>query len=666
MLSQKLRWGSSRTKTGVILACSIVLLFLAFLDAPETILDSGKISLKVSWVSSLAALLQQGQISGRDFHYTYGLLSQVIAYLGTMFQGSGSPLVAYPYIIICLEATSIVLIALILFLVEPLGWIQTILVYLGVGILQLVDFASFRSLFMVLAAIVLHRAIFSKTLIRQFLWIIITGLICVTAQLASVDLGFLTLSSIILTGIFYVGCGLILSSRHKAHLPYRRIGGAFVGTILAIVFFNLLIDIVFKATSPTYTHLFDYQRYAIEIIRGYNTTMSSPWDLATLPTIGLFIIVIATMGIVLKDILVSPSKNDFLWLGVCAFSIIQLKSTLLRSDDIHIIRGTLPFIVLFLLSAHSWGENKLSAAAWCILFVVLFVIRANTSTFETQTLIKIVNGKLTPGSKLQAINSISSEIDVSIPQELSSQINSPALLNFPFENYIAISAHKDLIAPTVLAHNAHTLALQHKYIDDLNKHIPGVKIVYAIDGIGTHLIDGVQNITRLPIIFEDIYSNFKLEREISPDSGFYLLSANTERRSILTKKIDYQQLPWDNYHTDIQLSQPSSCALIRISLAIEYPFTSLIGRPTPLQLTFMQRGTLVYQTNLVALQTGQEFSTYIGTFPAKNFVSLLEGGKNIQGATWEKLVITPRPMGFLEVPPKSIGISNLECVILSR
>ncbi len=659
-------------KASVILVGSLGLLYFSFLNAPETILDSGKVSLKVSWISSLAALLQQGQISGRDFTYTYGLLPQVITWIGTLAQGSGSPLAAYPYIIISLEATSIILLAGTLALIGSVSWREAILVYAGVWILQLIDFAAFRPFLMVLAAVVLHRALFSTTKFQRAAWTVLSALVCVVAQLASVDLGLLAVTSVVLVGAGYVLLGT-LAPRHQPNSPaVRSVLWVVFGTVLLFALVNLLLDATFELTSPNYNHFLDYQRYALETIRGYDLTMASPWGLQPLPTIGLFAVLFVTGAMTVRGILVSRGEKEYLLLGLMIFAALQLKSVTVRSDDIHIIRGALPFIFLFLISANEWVTGiKLSAVAWGVLFIVLVAVRANTSTYTTQTLLTgVVKGQITPAGKLRAIDSVASAAksgDI-LPAGLWSELQNSTgpLLNFPFENYIAIATHRELIAPIVLAHNAHTEALQWMYVRGLDRLRPSGAIVYATDGVGTHLIDGVQQITRLPIIFEGIYENYELQRDQPHDDGFYVLRPRQRIRRLATENVAFRQNAWDGRRLVVQLDRPTSCGLIRVTFTIDYPIATLIGRPAPLQLNFQRGDESVLRTNAVALETKRPFSTYVSSLPVGQFQRLFGDWEGVQGKEWDNLVVTPVQTGFLGVIPTTVKISKVECVILTR
>src|SRR5256885_6502353 len=55
----------------------------------------GETSLDASWLIGLAASYQQGLVSGRDLHFTYGPAGQLVAWFGTLLTASHSALDAY-------------------------------------------------------------------------------------------------------------------------------------------------------------------------------------------------------------------------------------------------------------------------------------------------------------------------------------------------------------------------------------------------------------------------------------------------------------------------------------------------------------------------------------------------------------------------------------------
>jgi hypothetical protein len=55
----------------------------------------GETALDASWLMGLATSLQQGLISGRDFHFPYGPAAQIVAWIATILTFSRSAFDAY-------------------------------------------------------------------------------------------------------------------------------------------------------------------------------------------------------------------------------------------------------------------------------------------------------------------------------------------------------------------------------------------------------------------------------------------------------------------------------------------------------------------------------------------------------------------------------------------
>ena len=89
-----------------------------------------------SWIVGLAASLQQGQISGRDFFFTYGVLSQVLARMGMMLNAGGSAIDGFFAIALVFRASSFVLLGIVLLLIEQINWKFVLFVFLAVAMLS--------------------------------------------------------------------------------------------------------------------------------------------------------------------------------------------------------------------------------------------------------------------------------------------------------------------------------------------------------------------------------------------------------------------------------------------------------------------------------------------------------------------------------------------------
>src|SRR5262245_55575496 len=88
----------------------------------------GETDLDASWLMGLSASLQQGLISGRDFHFTYGPGAQVFAWSGTFLTVSKSAFDAYRMICLIFVILAALSVAVALLVYDRISWKQTAIV----------------------------------------------------------------------------------------------------------------------------------------------------------------------------------------------------------------------------------------------------------------------------------------------------------------------------------------------------------------------------------------------------------------------------------------------------------------------------------------------------------------------------------------------------------
>src|SRR5436190_14403519 len=74
----------------VIAVFSLLWLLVSIMRVPDSIGNNTEIGIDTSWVLALPEMLHQQSVSGRDFPFTYGPLSQVLAYPGASLHSSWS------------------------------------------------------------------------------------------------------------------------------------------------------------------------------------------------------------------------------------------------------------------------------------------------------------------------------------------------------------------------------------------------------------------------------------------------------------------------------------------------------------------------------------------------------------------------------------------------
>lgn len=176
----ELRW----RKTIVTALCVVLSLAGVVLQTTATTDAFKSNTLDHSWIVSLAASIQQGQISGRDFFFNYGVLSQAVARLGTRLNAGGSAVDGFFAIVLVFQISSLVLLGTVLLLIRQIGWKFVFFVFLATALLHLLsDIAALRMVWMILCGVLVSRAMSASTWRRQVALAAVAGSLCFTAQL---------------------------------------------------------------------------------------------------------------------------------------------------------------------------------------------------------------------------------------------------------------------------------------------------------------------------------------------------------------------------------------------------------------------------------------------------------------------------------------------------
>jgi hypothetical protein len=668
MLANLRAFGRRWSKILVIIVCSLLMFLLAILNTPTNIHESGPFGTMTdnSWVFGLASKLQQGEISGRDFYFTYGFLSQVLIQFGSMLNKSGSPVDGFPFIVLSFWTLNIVLLAILLILIEQIDAKCTLFIITTVALLNSVyfNFAVFRTLILLLYATLLYRAMSASDDRTQIILAVIVGIVCLIAQLFITDLGlFAIFSTVLILGGYAIFARFpVILKREDLHRPVKYL--QILGIVLSIfIFGNLFISIFFKLSSENYDHIFDYQRYGFEIIRGYNYTMGIEWMLPWLPTIILCIIVVYVICFILINLRRIKTSDGYLLFSLMIASLTQLKSATIRSDQGHIVFALIPIVFLFLLIGRDWEQKGRIRLEWSILLVALFAIWPSADLSVIRQLGILFEGQIPLVSKLRQIHSLPLPPDKFFPTDLMDEFNDQTrpMLNFPYENYIAIKLGRRMVAPVLQTYSAHTEALQQKYVELLKRQPDTMEVLYGLDKVVSDDIDRVQHVSRVPIIFEYLYRNFELKSQKAYGGGYYLLQRRPKPLDIKGVDLSFTVDKTSDSNMVFRLNQPTPCSMVRLRIKIGYPITSLLGRPNALHLSFLLNGEELHRSDLVPIETGREFSTYVSLIDANEFFHVF-GSSGTHAKNWDRLEISPRATGLFGVSPNLVEISKLECV----
>jgi hypothetical protein len=517
---------------------------------------------------------------------------------------------------------------------------------------------------MILCGVLVSRAMSASTWRRQVALAAVAGSLCFTAQLLTAELGLLTLAAAVLVlGIYAV----LAHFRHRSNYAgldsaphYVLLLSVMVGTF---VLGNVLISVVFKWTSPNYVQLFDYQYYNLEIIRGHNNTMGTAWRPGTSVSLGLLTLLLYAIGFVLFYWRRLSRQDGYLLVSLLISSLAALKGLTLRSDWSHITLASIPLVFLLLVLGHDWLGTQKIRASWVGSMLLLFAIWPGASFSALAQLPRSLDGKPSLAAQWQAITTYRAPTEQLVPAGLADAVERTAqpLLIFPYQNYIATQLNRALSAPVLLAFVAHTETLQHKYVEMLERTGGVPQVIYGLDGSASWPIDNVQQIARVPVIFEYLYRNFELQSAQSYGDGYYLLQRRSTPVEFQAAELAYHVDQTEPAKLSLRLDQPAACSLVRLGLRLTYPLTALLGRPSPVHAQFLRNGDVQGESNLLALETGRDFTTDVSLIEPAQFYHVFDSDP-VQTKTWDTLEIAPVSTGLLGVFPDLLEVNRVECL----
>lgn len=638
----------------VIAVFSLLWLIVSIMRVPDGIAKNADIGIDTSWVLALPETLNQDSISGRDFHFTYGPLAQVLTYAGALLHAPWSPINSLPFIMLAFYVASIVLFAAILLLLDSVSWKKCIFIYTAVAGLNLFsEPTAFRPLALMLCAVLFYRAVRKgfRSATAIVAWSAAAGFASFAAQLLTFELGpYGVMTAIVTAGV--------LSLRRGVRTRVRLCLGIVVSIYIVA---NLNLSLLFLLTSRNY-HFFDYQRYAVETIQGFTFSQALPSSLAAGPTWGLAIVGFSAIAAALY------LKEEGMFLPLLVCSIIELKSVTVRSDLGHITQSVSPLVFVFLLAGavllSRWRGSKGAPVVWAGGFAVLWFSWPWAGPYFASEIRNAATGK-SAIEKLTSAHTVIGKPEEVLPAGLGAKPGgtpAPPMLAFPYQNYIPIALQRRIVAPVLMSYNASTEPLEQFYITSLERE-SNLEVIYGVDTLASTAIDEVQAVTRVPLIFDYLYKHFRLRSNTPFGKGFYLLYRDAPSpREFDAVEVTSTVKQAENEAMEIRPQSPVACNLLRLNIEMDYPVTRHLGRPTPIELLFFKESTPFLKTVVTAQQSGVPFLTYISLIPPDRFHEVF-GTESIPPTPWDSLQIMPRASDWLGVSPSRIDIRKIECVV---
>jgi hypothetical protein len=645
-LVNRLRLGPLGAKVGVILlftVCWLALVIVRINNAPHD-----KVSLEGSSLVGLAESFQHHKISGRDFQSMFGPGTQVLASVAMSLTKTNSPLRAYGMITFFFCGASAFLIAVMLLLCDRLTWLDSAIVYGFCFLLNLFfDVLDFRTALLLATSALAYRVTSAETMRQRMIWSTITGLACFYAQLVTFELGIYATVAVVGTLV----AGSILTRNTDVLLGVEIV----VATIAAA---NLELVAFFKWTSANYGLMFDYQSYALELLRTFHNTMGSLWELSTRHTIVLALVALYAIGA--SFIVVFRRASDpldaSLFAGLILLSVIWLNTASVKSDVPHIMAAFTPMVVLLGLLATKVWESRQEGAVWTVVLVALLIVWPLFNVSAAEDLFKFAGGRVTARAAIRNLYNAplrTAPAPKWMTTELADQ-GTVATLSFPFENHVASVMGHPAFAPVLESYMASSEALEKYYVQSIDKQPPGtLAIVYGPDRN--------QPITQSPDIFEYLYGRFGLVGTEDHTDGQYILREREQHRNVSRESIPFAATHELADRGVLKLAAPSNCGLIRLQLYVEYARDPFIFRPGGFELFLTDGDQQVWQGVIQPPEPNRTFTAYISPLSRETFHKVFGEG-SIPSVQWNKAEYRPLPSDFLGSRADRIRVDTMHCL----
>jgi hypothetical protein len=648
-----MRFGSQGLKVAVIVAFTVCWL-LIILARSQTPRDPA--SLEGSSLVGLAAAMQQGALSGRDFQSMYGPAAQTLAWISTSVMYSRSPLDGLGLMVFAFCAASAVLMAAALFLCDRVSWQHAAVFYgltLSLNLFQ--GIFDVRIVLLLLNVVFAYRVVAAERLSDRTIWAVAAGLLCCCSQLMTFDLGIYAAIAIV--------CTLLAGLARTRNTELLHSAGTFVATLAAS---NVALVTFFKLTAAGHTLVFDYHNYAFETLRGSHNTLGVLWQLPVTQTVALVIVSLYVLVMCVVTIWRSDSRDGALFSGLAVAAVLWVMTGFLRSDIAHIAAAFTPIVVILsFVFPRDWDMPK-EAGVWVVVAAALILAWPMSSISAPSDLMKVVRGEVAAGDTFRDLHTARRPLDETVKASLATPDKADrqgvSLLPFPFDTYIAPGVRRPLFAPVLETHGVSTPYLEDYYLKALQRRRPaGLEILYGPDRSEDPLTGGVQAITRMPNVFEYIYRNFRLASEEVHADGHYVLAPVDEPSPARIDPLEFSKMQESLGSGMVKLQSPSTCGLIRVEMELGYTRRSRFLRLGGIDVYLNDGDQRVWQGSIRALEPNQRFVTYISPLKSGDFHKVF-GRERVHGVQWDKLEYRSATVDLLGAKATRVEIFGLECL----
>ena len=629
-----------------------------------------RIPLDFAWEVALVDLFDRGELSGRDFIFTYGPLTQ-LAYAASGLLRRASALDRSGLSYATLIGAALLLLAASVWMTPRLRPSASAAAFLLFALFLNFQFDRWnlflRAYATLAATLLLVVALTHRTARDRLIWSAATGLGCVAAQLVSFDAGVFSITGCIGT----LGLAAVLGRlglTPGSGLTWRGASAMVAAVAVTAAAANLLLAALFWLTARQPVGLTDYHYYNWRLASAYNVAFGAQWDLNPV----LAALLLCALAFVLASTVAGWRRWTWeqqafaISLGVLA--AVSFKGAVVRSGEPKILISCLPLLYMTVVLAMADQPVRWFRSAGLILIVALAVVWPSQGALALHRLVEAIADPAHLRTRWSPLFTHHVAAGAVIPEGVSRELaTGTRLLAFPYHNLLPLAAGRAQVAPSLQPYAAIDLESQRHFVAQASRVRHDTEVIYAIDGPAAGEIDLVPNVTRSPLIFEYLQGQFAPKTGVLHPPGYVVLSPRARTVTLPGSAVPFTARR-DGDATVVALARPAACSLLKITPRVRYPFTAAFGRPTPLAVSVSHRGGVVQRQRLVTLDAARPFATYVPLVTGDAFVRVLEWpdvrGAGLGSVVLDSIRLEPVALGRFDVRPSAIEMRQVECVNL--
>lgn len=625
-------------------------LYLALVSAPLPSDSWLHRSIDDSAFKGQAWMFEHGLLSGRDFQAAYGLVPQLLARgaLALRFgeeYGGAAPAVRF---VMRGASVSLLVVWSVLLPLERRRSLPLLLVA-GFGAGAAFQFSFLRPLAAMLALRASARVLGADRPPSPWDYLA-AGVALATLPLISIDYFVYAAASV--TSI----AALSMASRHYGLGPgravARRLGVVGLSALAALLGWLSVASATARSSDEGPLALL-YR--ALELAATYPRTMGLEWGFTPGSSLVCLLLVVgaSAAAAIAAARSTRPLGADFLLLF--PFVVFAVKGALVRSDRPHLALALLPALLVALLVA---AEAELDRRVRCALFGLALAAIALWPGPQLPFRPPVIES-FHPLRAWHAIRHAKVDRGVFPDAPIrSAAARKGPLFVFPLQPGYAAMAGRPPVGSVDQVYAAHDIAMQERLVGSLESAGPGLDVLYAIDGPMTWAMDGVQSISRSPIVAKYLLGGFLRCSNPELEGGAFVACRARGRRS-------WKTLPFEatRQGKEVELAIPATanCPVLELAIRIDYPAWSWLSWPAGVRFRAEGWGSPV-ETRLLPIEVDEPFVTLVSPLRGERFAELFNAGPPPQVGAPTGLHLEPEDGGPFGAEPKQITITALRCL----